>query len=206
MTVRHHHSRGPIRCARVVSGVLLLVLLTVALLAVAACGQGGEPSGEAEFQFQQISPSDRTYALEDFLAVGFKKQKQYDVTGLPGGIDAYLGFFGPDPYSRKQYELRFYASHEDAVEQGIALAEEVTGEDAAEYRLNPTWEEGARERWTTGGHSGATTSIMPSGPSPKYGDYAVVGNVLMLCEGARLGQALERCEALFDALTGTAGE
>ena len=83
----------------------------------------------------------------------------------------------------------------------------MVGEDADQYRLNPTWEEGQRDRWTTGGHSGAVTGIVPSGPAPKYGDYAIVGNVLMLCEGSRLErEALGRCEALVDALMGASGE
>ena len=45
---------------------------------------------------------------------------------------------------------------------------------------------------------------MPSGPSPKYGDYVILGNVWMLCEGADSGQGLERCEALVDPLTAAA--
>jgi len=132
----------------------MVTALGTALLAVAACGGGGEVADETEVQ--RIDSSGGVYTIDDFLAVGFKKSKQYDVTGLPGGIEARLGFFGPNPQSRKQFELRFYASHKDAVEQGISLAEEVTGPDAAKHRLTPTWEEGARDRWvsSSGGHYG----------------------------------------------------
>jgi len=176
----------------------MVIALGTALLAVAACGGGdGEAAGEPEFQ--RVDPAGGVYTIDDFLAAGFKKSKQYDVTGLPGGVDARLGFFGPDPSSRKQYELRFYASHEDAVEQGTPLAEEVTGEDAAEYRLIPTWEEGARDRWvsSSGGHWGG---LELRGASPVYGDFVIFGNVVMLCEGMDSAQALERCEGLVLAL------
>jgi len=177
----------------------MVIALGTALLAVAACGGAGDGEAANEPEFQKIDPSGGVYTIDDFLAAGFKKSKQYDVTGLPGAVDARLGFFGPDPQSRKQYELRFYASHEDAVEQGILLAEEVTGEDAAEYRLNPTWEEGARDRWvsSSGGHWGG---LELRGPSPVYGGYAIYGNVLMLAEAADSVDALERCESLVLAL------
>lgn len=191
MPVTKPHSWRPNRWV----AIAMVVAAVTALLAVAACG------GKAadEWEFQKIDPSGGVYTIDDFPAAGFKKSKQYDVTGLPGGIDARLGFFGPDPSSRMQYELRFYASHEDAVQQGIPLVEEVTGEDAAEYRLNPTWEEGARDRWVSmsGGHGGG---LELRGASPVYGDFVIFGNVVMLCEGMDSAQSLERCESLVRAL------
>ena len=150
MSLTRRHFWRPGRWA----AIAMVTALGTALLAVAACGGGGEVADETEVQ--RIDSSGGVYTIDDFLAVGFKKSKQYDVTGLPGGIEARLGFFGPNPQSRKQFELRFYASHKDAVEQGISLAEEVTGPDAAKHRLTPTWEEGARDRWvsSSGGHYG----------------------------------------------------
>ncbi len=174
---------------RLAASVMASVL---AIVFIAACGSA-DTGG-----VQKVTPSESVVEIVDFVSVGFKKTKQYDVAELPAGVDAWQGYWGPDPYSRKQYELRFYTSHEDAVEYGPALAEEVTGEDAAAYRKNPTWKEGAKDRWQSArGMSG----LMPSGPSPKYGDYLIFGNVLMLCEGADSRQGLERCEALVDALT-----
>ena len=31
----------------------------------------------------KVIPSDRTYSFEDFRTIGFKKSKEYDVSGLP---------------------------------------------------------------------------------------------------------------------------
>ena len=199
MSVSEQRPRHPYRWAGIALGLLLV------LLAAAACG--GDSHAPGPKGFEKITPSETTCTIEDFLGMGFKKDKQYDIAELPAGVDAWVGFWGPDPYSRKQYELRFYASHEDAVEHGIALAEEVTGEDAAEYRKNPTWKEGAKDRWQSAiGATGAIHGPMPSGPSPRYGEFAIFGNVLMLCEGADSGQGLERCEALISALTTTQAE
>ena len=198
MSVIKRRSCRPRRWAAIATVIALLT----ALLAVAACGGGSEATDEPEFQ--RIDPSGRVYTIDDFLAAGFKKVKQYDVAELPAGVDAWQGYWGPDPYSRKDYELRFYGSHEDAVEHGPALAGEVTGEDAEAYRKNPTWKEGAKDRWQNA-FTGDPGSIM-HGPFPKYGDFAIFGNVLMLCEGADSGQGLERCEALVDALVAPGAE
>ncbi len=188
---------------RPVRWVVLAAGLSLVLLTAAACGTGGGEAGAGGFQ--KVAPSDSLFAIEDLLSIGFKKNKQYDVAELPAGIDAWLGFWGPGPYSRKQYELRFYGSHEDAVEHGPALAEEVTGPDAGAFRKNPTWKEGAKDRWQSArGFSGALGEVKAGGSAPKYGDYVIFGNVLMLCEGVNSGQGLDRCEDLVDALA--AGE
>jgi len=192
---------APTRGTRWFSGVGTVVGLGITLAVLVACG-----GGEEEFQFQKVAASDEIFDFEDFKAIGFKKSRQYDVTELPGGVDAYMGFFGPDPYNRKQYELRFYASHEDAVEQGTAPAEEVTGEDAEEYRLNPTWQEGRRDRWLSGNSGSATSGQLPAAARPKYGDFAIYGNVLMLCEGAIVAESLELCGGLVEALAGAGSE
>ncbi len=176
-------------------GILAFVSM-LALVAV-SCGGGGESESE-EFQFQKVASSDETYELEDFQAIGFKKSKQYDVTGLPGGVDAYMGFFGPDPSNRKQYELRFYASHEDAVQQGAQLAEEVTGADAVLITSEMTWKEGAKDRRVQSGRIGQLV--------PVYGDYAIYGNVLMLCEGAAIAESRELCGSLVRPLVGAGSE
>jgi hypothetical protein len=174
--------------------ITLVVILSFVLVIAIACG-----TSDAE-EFQKATPSNSVFVIDDFLSLGFKKDKQYDIEGLPGGVDAWTGFWGTDPYNRKDYELRFYGSHEDAVKLGPALAEEVTGEDALAYRKNPTWEEGAKDRWQNA-FTGDLQASSISGPSPKYGDYVIFGNVLLLCEGADSGQGLERCKALVDALT-----
>ena len=199
MSVTERHSWRPGRWAVIAAGLLFV------LLAAVACGADAET--EQKLEFGKVVSTDRVYTIEDFFAIGFRKNKQYSVEELPAGVDAWSGFWGLDPYDRKDYELRFYASHEDAVEYGPALAEEVTGEDAELYRKNPTWKEGAKDRWQSAlGFTGATTSLMPSGPSPIYGDFAILDNVLMLCQGADSQQGLEQCEALVDALVAAAEE
>ena len=145
-----------------------IVVGAVVCAAVAACGsEGAEESegsaveGAVGSQTQKIRPGDRVYALEDLTSVGFKKGRTYDVEGLTGAVSAYYGFWGSDPYERDDYEVRFYASHEDAVEHGTALAEERIGRDAKLTKDTATWDEGvkdARECISAGGANAAHAS------------------------------------------------
>jgi len=183
--------------------VILGALL--ALVAAVACGGGGGEASDV-WQFQKVDPAEQVYTLDDLLAVGFKKSKTYDTEGLPEAVDAYMGFWGLDPYNRKEYELRFYASHEDAVQYGTALAEEGSGEGMEANKDTQTWQEGARHRWFSGGTTDISSPGSMQKPGPRYGDFAIYGNVIMLCEGADSGQSLERCEGLVDAIREAATE
>ena len=184
----------------IVAGAML------AILAAAACGSGKSASGDKEFQFQKTSPSDRTYALEDFAAAGFKKSKEYNVEGLPEAESAWKGFWGPDASNRTDYELRFYPSHDAAVEVGAPLADEATGAKFKLKKDSQMWTEGAKDRWRSGNVTAGSTGGVTAGPGPIYGDFAIFGNVVLLCEGADSGQALERCRGLVEALRKATGD
>ena len=181
----------------------VLLAVVIALLTVAACGGGGT---EDVWQFQKVEPTDQVYTLDDLLDFGFKKSKTYNVEGLPEAVEAYMGFWGLDPYDRKEYELRFYASHKAAVEHGTALAEEGSGEGMKANKDTQTWQEGAKHRWFSGGVTDTSSPASMQKPRPRYGDFAIYGNLIMLCEGADSGHGLDRCEALVTALRGAAAE
>ena len=185
-------------------GVGPALLLAVALIATAtACGSDDDGAATRT----KVILSDRVYSIDDFLAVGFKKSKQYDVEGLPDAVDAWFGFWGLNAADRKDYELRFYASHGDAVGSGTALAEEATGEDAKLLeRDDPTWTEGLKQRRMSASVPLGVVGQVGIAPSAKYADYAIFGNVVMLCEGADSGQSLERCRLVIDALQAAGSE
>ena len=174
-----------------------------AVLLSAACGGGADASetpGPEKRAFERVMASDTVYAVDDFLGVGFKKSKHYDVEGLPEATDAWYGFWRPGGGDPVDYELRFYASHEDAVEYGTAPAEEVTGDDAVLSSELMTWKEGSNERRTIIGGGGTGGDAAFSGAAARYADFAIFGNVVMLCEGTDSGHSLERCEALVRAV------
>jgi len=179
----------------------------VLLASAVACGSDAGTGSAQEVGFQKITPSDRIYTLDELLAAGFRKSRQYNVEGLPAAVEVWFGFWGPDPYSRKDYEVRFYASHEDAVEQGLDPADRVTGtDDLMANKDTLTWREGWREWWFRASGIFTGSDVMGKHNVAKYGDFVILGNMIMLCEGEDAQQSLERCEALIDALPESAPE
>ena len=129
----------------------------------------------------------------------FKMSKTYDVEGLTGANHAIYGFFGPDPYDRREIEIRFYPDHATAMDDGIDFADEATGPNATLSSRAQRWDEGITQRRacranTRGSHHTGRCD------AAKYGDYIVFGNIIALCEGADSEIALRNCNQFADAL------
>ena len=172
----------------------LRLMVALALVFAIACGGGDGKNTEP----QKILQASGSLSVSDFLAVGFKESKQYDVTGLPGAQSAYYGFWqiGGEPLD---FELRFYPGHQEAVAEGLSFAEEVTGRDAAVTSADSTWKEGVRDRRT----SGFTLTGGGGALAVKYADFVIYGNVVLLCQGRDSIQSLERCKTLISAVAGS---
>lgn len=169
------------------SNALASVVLSLILFGV-ACGSGNESSGST---FMKINKDNAVRDLSSFDGAPFKLAKEYDISGLPRASAAYMGYYIPPDSEPIQYELRIYPDHKSAVEMGIQYAEEVTGEEALLRSVDVRWDEGTKDRRGGGFHRGGLT--------PLYGDYAVIGNIILLCEGRDSNQALSRCESLLFA-------
>ena len=162
----------PVSTTRV---ALLLCLLFVLLLmgAAVSCGSSDDAVGSGESGsgapdeegVRLITRPDASYTVDDLVAVGFKKSKQFELDTVPGATDVWYGFF-----QQKDIEVRFYESHSSALEMGVELAEVVIGKTA-----------------------GQRDYLIPV--VNLYPAYAVVGNMIMLCE-----RQLATCEALIDVL------
>ncbi len=161
----------------------LLLIMTLTILVV-GCGEKTDDSS-----YDVVTNSPRIFTFEELESIGFKKSKEYDVTGLEGAIKAINGFWLTD-IGKKEYELRFYPSHSIAVSLGESLAQEVTGKDAIIKKSDATWKEGIKDR---------RRSQRTSGSHPKYGNYSIYGNIVILCEG-QVGISLEVCWELISAL------
>ena len=80
---------------------------------------------------------------------------------------------------------------------GEILAKEVTGNDAVIAKSEATWKEGVKDRRTIGGPGEGGGGR--SGTFPKYGNYSIYGNMVILCEG-QVEIALEVCWKLINTL------
>ena len=82
-----------------------LFILIISLLLISGCS-----IQKNDTTYEVVTASDRIFTFEDLEFVGFKKNKEYDVTGLNGAIGALYGFWTTNK-GQKEYELRFYPSH-----------------------------------------------------------------------------------------------
>ena len=179
---------------------IALTGLALAILTLAACGNVDDGADEpANVGFQQVMDVPTTFQSDDLDKIGFKKSRSYDLEGLPGATDAIFGFWRISSGDPIDYEVRFYANHADAVELGTALADEGSGADAILDADDATYKEGVKDRRMIVG-SGIGGGAR-SGTGPRYGDYAIYGNIIMLCGGAAGEQGLERCDELATALS-----
>ncbi len=147
-----------------------------------------------------IKSVDDSFSVSDFETLkSFKLSKEYDVEGLRGADSAIYGFFGPDPYDRQEFEIRFYPDHETALADGVDFANESTGPEAVIASSVQRWDEGLSQRRACAGN---TRGSHHSGKcdNAKYGDYVVAGNVVLLCQGKDSETALDNCDGLYAAL------
>ena len=111
-------------------------------------------------------------------------------------VDVFYGFWGLDPYDRKEFEARFYLTHSDAVEFGTSFAEERIGQDAKLKIDEATWKQGLKEaRACVRGRAGYNDSSDCS--VSRYGDYVIYSNVILVCEGTDASTARKNCDALL---------
>jgi hypothetical protein len=163
----------------------------VAAVAVACGSDSGASGGNAAVA--RVIASDRIYTVDDFEALrpsGVKTVKDYDTEDLPAALGAVQAV-----YNQLAYEIRFYASHDEAIAQGTAYAESITGEDAVVTGDEVMWEEGERDRRKCS--RAAQTPHSSCSYSARYLEYVIRGNMILFCEGDESSDAFENCENLL---------
>jgi hypothetical protein len=147
-----------------------LVILTLVSLAIVACGSedaASDGSSDVAEGAPAIFLADQTFTTDSFAAAGWKKSKEYDTATVPESNEIWYGFF-----NQKDIEIRFYSSHQDAIEFGVLAAEGSI--------------EGAVKR-----SKGGRLLDFSGGSFTGYADYLIVGNAILLCEFDRT-----RCDEL----------
>lgn len=151
---------------------ILLATFTLTLGVLIACGcqnsTSEDPSAKEGVGTSSILLSDRNFTPDAFVKAGWKKSKQYDTTTVPESTEIWYGFF-----NQKDIEIRFYKTHEAAVELGIPAATSSI--------------EGAVKR-----SKGGKLLDFSGGSFTGYADYLVAGNSVLLCEFDRT-----RCDQLI---------
>ena len=183
------------------AGLLLPVALMLSLSAGCGAEQGGSAAGGGGAApgttVQKVTPSDRVYTVEDLEAAGLKTLHHYDVSGLPEAVDAWHLSFKPEG-KYLEYEARFYSSHNDAVTHGTAWAETGAGETAVIIGDDVWWSEGQTHRRKCS--RAAETPHSGCAYSPLYGDFIILGNMILMCEGPNSQEALHACRGVLAEL------
>jgi len=144
------------------------VLIGVVALALAACGtdsaepsdpagRGGSSPDVAGDEQPIVMRAGDTFTVDSFENAGFKKSKELLTDTVPEAISIWYGF-----YSRRDIEIRFYDSHEQATGPGMASARE------------------AVDRSPNTNRDGA--ALFASGQRTSYDDFMVAGNAVILCQ------------------------
>jgi hypothetical protein len=154
--------------------IIKVIIWAMLIFAIATCGSEGSSSSESSDESSAtdaIVLTDQFFSTDSFIAAGWKKSKEYDTATVPESIEIWYGFF-----QQKDIEIRFYASHEAAIEHGVPSAEESI--------------EGAVKR-----SKGGELLDVSGGSFTGYADFLVAGNAVLLCEFDRT-----KCDALVSGL------
>ena len=128
-----------------------------------------------------------------FLDAGFKKNKEYNTDDLPASNSAYFGFMKNNLGEPKDYEIRFYSTHMDAVQQGKKYADNIVGVDGCVSKDCALWKEDLKHRVMLAELGVASFHAGSGKVIPKYYNYVIYGNMILLCPGYNDEDAMDRC-------------
>lgn len=130
--------------------------IIVLLLVLMSCSQSKEVSESIqqseELQTSLITMEDRTFSIDDFISIGWKKNKQLDNGEFDNTESIWYGFF-----DKKDVEVWLYNSHDNALTNGAPYAEKTVNKRQVQF--------------------GQT-----KGTQIRYNSYAIAGNAMILCE------------------------
>ncbi len=159
---------------------------------------------ESQNNLNQITNSSYIYTIDDFKNIDLKIGEQYDNSDLPYSKSVYWGFWKDEDADEgsarfqslsgsvggmRDFEIRFYNNHKDAIQYGQEYAENASGENAVLTKKKSLWPIGIKNRRTSGGPDGS--------PLPKYGGYVIYSNFILLCEGVNLEQSIKTCSKII---------
>ena len=149
---------------------VLVAITTIVLIAGCGSSDGGSVGSAADAEEEPVltlQPGG-VFTVDDVAAAGWKKSKELSAEILPDAISVWYGF-----YNQRDVEVRIYASHDLAISSGMGPADDAT-------------DGGKPAPFAVGGISATRTS---------YGTYAIVGNLVLLCE-----VKIEDCEGLLNSI------
>ena len=162
--------------------LVIVLLLSFLFISCSSDGSSDESSEDGGIVTSRIKNENSNHSISDYENAGLKKPKSIKADAVdkktgeritPEATEVHVGFF-KSSLGPKDIEVRFYQSHEDALNYGVP---------PAETTINAAVEAG-------GAVKGAGTFAKSS-----YGAYIVSGNTIMLCQ-----VQIEVCDELVAGL------
>lgn len=187
--------------------ILKLITLTLLTLLIVSCG-----TSSSESTFEQIYSDNNIHNEENLKKLGIKKGKKYKVEGLNKANAAIFAFYKkPGEKEAIEYEIRFYENHNDAVNEGIPMAKERVGPEAKLKKEYASWDEGLKDARQCGGAGGGMSAggsqaggagdhAVGSCSSPKYNEFFVFNNLVILCQGENEIESRNNCIDVIEIL------
>ena len=184
-----------------------IILLSLVSILLISCSDSS-----AENTFEQIFSDGNIQNEEDLKLLGIKKGKKYKVEGLNKANAAIFAFYRkPGEKEAIEYEIRFYNNHEDAVNEGIPMAKERVGPEAKLKKEYASWDEGLKDARQCGGAGGGMSAggsqaggagdhAVGSCSSPKYNEFFVFNNMVILCQGENEIESRRNCQDVIGIL------
>ena len=154
---------------------MVMSILTFSVVSIIGCGSNDtEIPDDASYSSQleedpvQILNPSGVFTVDDVVTAGWKKSKQLSPETLPDATSVWYGF-----YNQRDVEVRIYETHAAALSSGMGPADDATGR-------------GKPAPFAVGGISATRMS---------YTTYAIVGNLILLCE-----VKIEDCQGLLDTI------
>ncbi|MBH60518.1 MAG: hypothetical protein CL907_05080 [Dehalococcoidia bacterium] len=183
------------------------ILITFNFLLIIGCSSGND---DAPVGVGKIVTSDVIYSLDDFTGspVKFKKSKEYSVEQLTYAKQVFFGFRKfEEPVD---YEIRFFDSHNDALNGETLVRERAGTEEEIKLKKDEAvFTEGLKDvrecvgsgsQRGMGGDTSGGAGVGGHCLNSKYKNYVIQGNFILLCHGIDPKDSLENCEKLLALL------
>ena len=159
---------------------LYIALISLLSLTIISCSSddssGSAVADDGGIKYFDVINADKMYTIDDLKMTGMKGIKVFGTDAVdkktgelltPGATDIQFGFYKGE-FGPKDVEVRFYKSHEDAVNLGQGPADEITEKPSN----------------LIGNSSVSTLADAGVGMkgSTKYGGFLISGNLLILCQ------------------------
>ncbi len=169
------------------------------ILLIFFVGCGEKNSYESKnITLEKITNENQVYSIEDFKNIGFKINKEYDVSELKNAQGVWFGFWKNNLNKAIDYEIRIYQTQELAIDQGVIFVEEVIGENAVLKKSTSSWKEGIQDRRSR--NISSMRGSESNSVRAKYMDYIIYGNAIILCAGLDSNYARQNCSDLANSL------